>query len=91
MSQALVSEGLPPGMNPSTLEVVLRNGTYSGRNVSYFRVFDPVRIEERTLQVRAFTDLDSYPDLVLGSGHVENDGAIVLSKHHAAQPERTLR
>jgi hypothetical protein len=50
--------------------------------VSYFRAFDPIRVAERGLQVQAFTDLDAHPDLVLGSGHVESDGAVVLSKRH---------
>ena len=82
MARALVSDGLPPGMEPSTLSVVQRHGSYSGRRVSYFRAFDPIRVAERGLQVQAFTDLDAHPDLVLGSGHVESDGAVVLSKRH---------
>src|ERR687886_1549351 len=80
MTQALVSDGLPPGMQPSTLSVVLQHGSYSGRRVSYFRVFDPIRVAERGLQVRQFTDLDAHPHLVLGSGHIEADGGVVLSK-----------
>lgn len=27
-----------------------------------------------------YADLDGHPDLVLGSGHIEADGAVVLSK-----------
>ena len=85
MTQALVSDGLPPGMQLSTLSVVLQHGSYSGRRVSYFRIFDPIRVAERGLQVQAFTDLDAHPDLVLGSGHIEADGSIVLSKRQKRQ------
>ena len=79
MTRALVSGGLPPGLQASTLSVVLQHGSYSGRRVSHFRIFDPIRLAERGLQVQAFGDLDAHPDLVLGSGHVESDGAVVLS------------
>src|SRR5918911_2741614 len=82
MAAALISDGLPPGMQPSTLSVVQQHGTYSGRRVSYFRAFDPIRVGERGLQIRGFTDLDAHPDLVLGSGHVEADGTVVVSTRH---------
>ena len=80
MAAALIGDGLPPGMQPGTLSVVEQHGTYSGRRVSYFRVFDPIRVSERGLQIRRFTDLDAHPSLVIGSGHLESDGGIVLSK-----------
>jgi len=80
LSQALLSDGLPPGMDPSSLSVVLEHGSYASRSVSYFRVFDPVRVAERHVQVRRFADLDTSPDLIIGSGHVEAAGAVVLSK-----------
>lgn len=79
LAEALAREGLPPGMEATSLVVLEQPGSYSGRRVTYFRVFDPVRVGERALEVRAFADLDSHPDLVLGSGHRERDGAIVLS------------
>ena len=90
LAQALVGGGLPPGMQPSTLLVVQKGGSYSGRRVSYFRVFDPVRLGERALQVRGFTDLDAHPDLVLGSGHIETDGVVVLSRRDRAQDRTSL-
>jgi hypothetical protein len=92
MAAALINDGLPPGMQPSTLSVVEEHGTYSGRRVSYFRIFDPIRVAERELQIRRFTDLDRYPNLIIGAGHVERDGTIVLSRRgrpHA--PETPLR
>jgi hypothetical protein len=85
LCQALVSDGLPPGMDPSTLSVVLQRGTYSGRGVRYFRVFDAIRMTERALDVRSYADLETHPDLVLGSGHFEADGAVVLSKRGRLQ------
>jgi hypothetical protein len=80
LCQALVSDGLPPGMEASSLSVVEQHGSYSGRRVTYFRIFDPIRVAERALHVQAYADLDVHPDLVLGSGHFEADGAVVLSK-----------
>jgi hypothetical protein len=80
LCQALKSDGLPPGMEASSLSVVERHGSYSGRHVTYFRAFDPIRVAERAVEVRAYADLDVHPDLVLGSGHVESDGAVVLTR-----------
>jgi hypothetical protein len=77
---ALAGDGLPPGMDPATLLVMHSKGSYSGRNVSYFRVFDPRRATDRGLQLRVYDDLDKHPDLILGSGHVERDGAVVLNR-----------
>jgi len=76
IAQALVGDGL----DPATLSVVEQRGSYSGRSVNYFRVFDPVRASERRTTVHAYTDLESYPELVLGSGHVERTGEVVLSR-----------
>jgi hypothetical protein len=93
MTSALASDGLPPGMDAATLQVVEHGGSYSGRRVSNFRVFDPQRAAERSIRVRTFDDLDGHPELVLGSGHVERDGAVVLIKRSfptaAAAPSRS--
>ena len=86
LADALISDGLPPGMQASRLSVVEQHGTYSGRRVSYFRVFDPIRAAERDLRIRRFTDLDRYPNLILGSGHLEDDGSVVLSKRGKPHP-----
>ena len=85
LARALVDEGLPVGMNPATLRVVEERGSYAGRRVQYFRVFDPIRAAERAVQVQVFGDLDAHPELVLGSGHVEQQGAVILSRR-----QRTL-
>ncbi len=78
--RALTSDGLPPGMEPATLSVLEHNGSYSGRKVTYFRVFDPLRIAERSIKVAEYGDLDAHPDLVIGAGHVEKDGTVVLTR-----------
>ncbi len=85
IAQALTRDGLPPGMDPASLGVVQHDGSYSGRKVSYFRVFDPVRVAERSVKVQAYTDLDSHPELVLGSGHVEQNGTVVLTRQDRSQ------
>jgi hypothetical protein len=82
LAQALANNGLPPGMDPATLCVLEQRGSYCGRQVKYFRVFDPVRGAERAVDIRAFTELDNHPELVIGSGHIERNGAIVLSQEH---------
>jgi len=82
LCQALARDGLPSGMEASSLSVVERHGSYSGRRVTYFRAFDPIRVAERALQVRGYADLDIHSDLVIGSGHVEGDGAVVLTKRN---------
>ncbi len=78
--QAMTTDGLPPGMDAGRLTVLQQRGSYSGRKVSYFRVFDPVRVSERSVKVSEFGDLDTHPELVLGSGHVEQNGAVVLNR-----------
>ena len=80
MARALASDGLLSDMDLSTLAVVQRNGDYAGRRVTYFRVFDSRRVADRGLEVRKFDDLDASPDLVLGAGHLENNGEVVLAK-----------
>ena len=82
LAQALANNGLPPGMDPASLGVLEQRGSYSGRQVKYFRVFDPIRVAECTVDIRAFSELDNHPELVVGSGHIERNGAIVLSQEH---------
>jgi len=84
IARAMTTDGLPPGMDPATLSVLQQNGSYSGRKVSYFRVFDPVRVSERSVKVNEYADLDTHPELVLGSGHVEQNGAVVLTRQDRA-------
>ena len=90
---ALGTSSLPPGADPATLVVLEERGIYSGRNVTHFRIFDPLRAGERAIQVRAFADLNDHPELVLAAGHREKNGAITVIKHEPARasatPDRT--
>jgi hypothetical protein len=86
--RALETAGLPPGTDVSTLGVVESHGKYSGRKVTYFRVFDPARAAGRSADVFSnytYNDLNAHLDLVLRSGHIEQDGAIVVNQ---VRPDR---
>jgi hypothetical protein len=80
IQQALARQGLPGDMDLTTLSVVQRGGSYSGRKVQYFRLFDPGRSAERGIDVSQYADLDNHPELILGYGHLESDGAVVVSR-----------
>jgi hypothetical protein len=80
LQQALIKGGLPDAVQPAQLLVLQQRGLYSGRQVRYFRVFDPVRSAERAISIHHFDDLGHHPELILGSGHVERDGSIVVSR-----------
>ena len=90
---AIEKDGTTPA-NPSQLRMVEVGGRYSGRKVTYFRVFDPSNAAQQTLDVRRYKDFDVFPALVLRSGHVEQDGTVVLAKPLstlAAQPKVRTR
>jgi hypothetical protein len=92
--QALVDDRLSVGIDPHTLSVLQRRGSYSGRPVSYFRVFDPAAAATTGVQLRKFEDLDVHSELILGTGHVERSGAVVLTPrattHTRPAPARLL-
>ncbi len=82
---ALLNDGLSSETDPGALRLLEQPGSYSGRRVKFFRVFDSARAAERGVNPRAFTDLDAHPDLVLANGHIEHGGAVSL------MPRRTDR
>ncbi len=89
--QALAADGLTSATDATKLSVLERRGPYSGRPVTFFRAFDPSQAATRAIEVRAFRDLDAHPDLVLGSGHVEREGHVVVAggpKQGLATPTR---
>src|SRR6266511_6361824 len=74
--RALEKDGLPSASDTApTLSVVESRARYAGRKVTFIRVFDSVRAEDRGLAIRSYADLDTHADLVLRAGHVEDDGA----------------
>jgi hypothetical protein len=83
--QALVNAGLLSSTDPDALTVVERHGSYSGRGVNFFRVFNPTDAAAGAIRVRAYADLDAHQELILGSGHVESNGLVMLN----SQPEQT--
>jgi len=60
------------------LSVVESHGRYAGRKVHYFRVFDPARTSTRGLTIRSYQDLSAHPSLLLRTGHVEEDGSVII-------------
>ena len=78
--RALSSAELPPGLNPTGLGVVESRGSYSGRKVTYFRVFDPRQTSGLSGKRLRYEDLEGREELVLRAGHVEEDGAVVFNR-----------
>jgi hypothetical protein len=79
IADALNVDGLLSDLDPWGLAIVARRGSYVGRPVRYFRVFSPSQVAALGLSVQVFSDLDDHLSLVLGSGHVEPDGGVVVT------------
>jgi hypothetical protein len=89
--QTLADAGVPSAADPAGLTVLERMGSYSGRRVNFFRAFDPTRAAARSLSVQGFRDLDGHQDLVLGSGHVEHEGLVMLDGRPEAEHATPVR
>jgi hypothetical protein len=85
--EALAASGLTNAADPAALGVLKKQGSYAGRRVNYFRAFEPARATARAIQVQAYGDLDAHLDLILGSGHVEHEGLVMLNSR--PEPEHT--
>src|SRR5438045_3871933 len=82
--RAIEVDGLPVGVDRfAALAVVELHGRYNGRLVKYIRIFEPAWAQALGIAVRAFGDLDAYPNLVLKSGHIEKNGAVVITERSA--------
>ena len=76
---ALKEDGLfSAGGESVALSVVELRGRYAGRTVRYFRVFDPARTGTGGPNIRSYQDLDAHPGLLLRTGHVEEDGSVII-------------
>jgi hypothetical protein len=80
VQRALSSADLPPGLDPTGLGVVESRGSYAGRKVTYFRVFDPRQTGGQSGKRLRYEDLEARGELVLRAGHVEEDGTVVLNR-----------
>ena len=82
----------PATSDPSQFRMVESGGRYSNRKVTYFRIFVPVLAAQQSVDVRVFKDLDQYESLIVRSGHVEQDGMVVLTRppvvRAAERPDR---
>jgi hypothetical protein len=86
MGQALQRAGLPLGLNLTDLGVLEKRGSYSGRRVTFIRVLDRRSATEQAKRLGRpvrYPDLDTSPELVVRSGHVEQDGTVVLHQSQA--------
>jgi hypothetical protein len=98
--QAIQQDGHTPTTSDQTqLRMVKSTGSYSDRKVTYFRVFDPASTAQRSLDIRRYEDLNDHLGLVVRSGHMEQDGRVVLTRpvvvrmpstQPRAQADRTL-
>ena len=78
--------GVSTNGTTTSLRMVQSSGRYSSRKVTYFRVFDPAIATQRSLDVRTFRDLDDVEGLIVRSGHVEDDGAVILTRAVIVRP-----
>lgn len=89
--RAIAHDGMTAAVsNPSLLRMVESRGRYSDRKVTYFRVFDPATTAQRSMDMQRYQDFDVFPRLILRSGHVEKDGAVVLTRPVVVRPAEAL-
>jgi len=87
---ALTADGVfSAGGESIALGVVESRGRYAGRTVRYFRVFDPARTGTQGLAIRSYQDLSAHPGLLLRTGHVEEDGSVVID-HRGSAMDATI-
>lgn len=88
--RAIEKDGMTaPVSNPSQLRMVESRGRYANRKVTYFRVFDPASAAQRSLDIQRYQDFDVFAGLILRSGHVEQDGVVVLTRSVVVRPAGT--
>src|SRR5215218_6061347 len=83
--RALESEPVRPGTEVAALGIVTKRGSYAGRKVTFFRVFDPSSAAAHAPDVfndYSYDDLGAHPELVLREGFLERDDSVVFSGPH---------
>jgi hypothetical protein len=58
------------------LQVIAETGQFADRTVTYFRVFDSAAVAATGVELRHYEEIAT--DLILYSGHVDEDSTIVL-------------
>jgi hypothetical protein len=91
MQQALIKSGLPDAVHPALLLVLQQRGVYAGGHARYVRVFDPVRSAEWAISIQHVDDLARHPELILGSGHAERDGSLIVSRRERVNLPASLQ
>mgnify|MGYP001587235283 FL=1 len=66
------------GVAAGPLRMALKKGRYAGRDVTYFRVFDPAAQAAGAPVTAHFSDLDGAAALY--SGHIEREGHVILNR-----------
>ncbi len=81
ISTAMTRDGQTTGgADFSNLQMVESSGRYSDRKVTYFRVFDPASAAQRSMDIKRYKDFDVFQGLIVRSGHVEQDGTVVMTR-----------
>ena len=76
-----------PPENLVGLRSVQKVGFWDGKLVTFVRIYDP-RASEQTLQVKDFTSLDLYPELILYEGYWEKvTDRVFLERRAAPKPQ----
>lgn len=62
----------------ASLRMIEQRGRYSGRKVTYFRIFDPIAVKAAGADAPPFDDLHFAG--LHHTGHTESDGQIILNQ-----------
>jgi hypothetical protein len=87
----LLGDG-PTSVNDLDTQWVVEADAYcAGRRVTQFQIFDRAGAARASVRIRAYDDLGTYPEFVLGAGHVEHGGARThcrSTRHGRERPRR---
>jgi hypothetical protein len=78
LMDVLQSKGMVEAGKADSLRVVDRRADFSGRSIRQVRVFEADRFKARGIRVNMWTDLNAHLGELVASGHIDDDGAVVL-------------